>query len=88
MTDAEMIKKQAEKIFSLEDMVADYMSKYVDLEEQHRDLAIAKADAELRALSHAQKLKAIEEEIGQYQFDSVTNLVNKIKSILMSENND
>lgn len=88
MTDAEMIRKQGEKILKLEDVLGEYMSKNADLKKQYEELLVAKTDAELRALNHGKKLKAIEDEIGQYQFDSVTNLVNKIKSILMSEKND
>lgn len=88
MTDSEIIKKQSEKIIKLEDMLNEYMSKNEKLKEEHKELLLVKADAELRALTHAQKLKKIEDEIGKYQFDSVTNLVNKIKSILMSENSN
>lgn len=88
MTDAEMIKKQAEKIFDLEDMIKQDLLTKTELRMQYDELLTAKTESDARAYDFAQKLKAIEEEIGQYQFDSVTNLVNKIKSILMSENSN
>lgn len=88
LTDAEIIKKQAEKNLRLEELLGEYMSKNTELDKQYKELLIAKAEAELRALSYGRKIRAIEDEIGQYQFNSVTNLVNKIKSILMSENEE
>lgn len=66
MTDIELIKKQAEKIFELEEKIK------------------ALESAETRACDFARKIKAIEDEVSQCQYDSATNFANKIKTILMS----
>lgn len=85
MTDAELIRKQAEKIIELEYTVADCTEGLLESQKAYAKLYKDKKESEARATDFARKIKAIEEEIEQYQFDSVTNLVNKIKSILMPD---
>ena len=79
MTDAELIKEQAKKIILLEDLLA-------ELKSANSELSIEFANAEIRLTDYSRKIKAIEDEVNSYQFDSATNLQNKIKTILMSNN--
>jgi hypothetical protein len=79
MTDAELIKEQAKKIILLEDLLA-------ELKSTNSELSIEFANAEIRLTDYSRKIKAIEDEVNSYQFDSATNLQNKIKTILMSNN--
>ena len=77
MTDTDLIKEQAKKIIVLEGAVA-------ELQSTNNELSLEFANAETRCTDFARKLKAIEDEVNSYQFDSATNLQNKIKTILMS----
>ena len=77
MTDADLIKEQAKKILMLESLTA-------ELQSTNHELSLEFANAEIRETNFARKIKAIEDEVNSYQFDSVTNLQNKIKTILMS----
>lgn len=79
MTDSELIKEQAKKIIILEDLTA-------ELRATNNELSIEFANAEQRLTEYSRKMKAIEDEVNSYQFDSATNLQNKIKTILMSNN--
>lgn len=78
MTDAELIRKQAEKIIELEITNKNLATMY-------NNISIDWANADTRACEAEEKLKQIKAEVEQYQFDSATNLQNKIKTILMSE---
>ncbi len=79
MTDTDLIKEQAKKILMLESLTG-------ELQSTNSELSIELVNAETRATEYARKLKAIEDEVNSYQFDSATNLQNKIKTILMSNN--
>ena len=79
MTDTDLIKEQAKKILMLESLTS-------ELQSTNSELSIELVNAETRATEYARKLKAIEDEVNSYQFDSATNLQNKIKTILMSNN--
>lgn len=81
MTDIELIKEQAKKILMLEDLVA-------ELQSTNHEASLNCANAEIRCTDFARKLKAIEDEVNNYQFDSATNLQNKIKTILMSSESE
>ena len=86
MTDGELIRKQIEKIFKLEEALQNVIAEKNEIVKENENLIIEKSEAELRCLELSRKFKLIEEETDEYQFESVTNLQNKIKSILMSEN--
>lgn len=81
MTDTDLIKEQAKKIIVLEDAVA-------ELQSTNNELSLEFANAEIRETNFARKIKAIEDEVNNYQFDSATNLQNKIKTILMSSDEE
>jgi hypothetical protein len=81
VTDTDLIKEQAKKILMLENLTA-------ELQSNNHELSLEFANAEMRETNFARKLKAIEDEINNYQFDSATNLQNKIKTILMSSDEE
>jgi len=88
MTDTEVIRKQAEKILELiekNEKLGDLVMEWQDL---HASRTEELNNAEARCTDFARKIKAIEDEVNNYQFDSATNLQNKIKTILMSGNEE
>ncbi len=88
MTDTELIRKQAEKILELiekNEKLGDLVMEWQDL---HASRTEELNNAEARCTDFARKIKAIEDEVNNYQFDSATNLQNKIKTILMSGNEE
>lgn len=86
MTDAELIRKQTEKIFKLEEALQNVIAEKNEIIKENENLILEKSETELRCLEFSRKFRLIEEETDEYQFENVTNLQNKIKSILMSEN--
>ena len=84
MTDTEIIRKQAEKILELIEKNEKLGNLVLEWQELHASRTEQLNNAETRCTDFARKLKAIEDEVNSYQFDSATNLQNKIKTILMS----
>lgn len=88
MTDTEVIRKQAERILELEEAEKILRKGLIDLSRSYSERNVELNNAEIRCTDSARKLKAIEDEVNSYQFDSVTNLQNKIKTILMSSDEE
>ena len=86
MTDAEMIRKLTVKNIELEEE----NTELKEINEEYKKMSIENYDKFTQAIrlvaTKENKLKAIEDEVNSYQFDSATNLQNKIKTILMSNN--
>lgn len=86
MTDAEMIRKLTVKNIELEEE----NTELKETKEEYKKMSIENYDKFTQAIrlvaTKENKLKAIEDEVNSYQFDSATNLQNKIKTILMSNN--
>ena len=81
MTDAELIRKQAERIIELENANNQITKLWNNANKNW-------INAERVALGAKDKLNQIKEQVEQYQFNSATNLQNKIKTILMSSDEE
>lgn len=84
MTDADLIRKQSERILELIEKNEKLGELVLEWQDWHASRTEQLNNAEARCTEYARKLKAIEDEVNNYQFDSATNLQNKIKTILTS----
>ena len=83
------IREQNKKIKNLEELVSEHNTEWSVLYAENKQLRIENAElkmskdlAESRTVEHARLIKAIADELNINQYNSVDNLVKKLKSML------
>ena len=83
------IREQNKKIKNLEELVSEHNAEWSVLYAENKQLRIENAElkmskdlAESRTVEHARLIKAIADELNINQYNSVDNLVKKLKSML------
>lgn len=83
------IREQNKKIKNLEELVSEHNTEWSVLYAENKQLRIENAElkmnvdlAESRTVEQARLIKAISDELNTNQYNSVENLINKIKSML------
>lgn len=83
------IREQNKKIKNLEELVSEHNAEWSALYAENKQLRIENAElkmnvdlAESRTVEHARLIKAISDELNINQYNSVDNLVKKLKSML------
>ena len=76
------IREQNKKIKNLEELVSEHNAENKQLRIENEELKMSKDLAESRTVEHARLIKAIADELNINQYNSVDNLIKKLKSML------